>query len=93
MASAPRFLHIANGTAATDLITRAGIPGETMIWADPLHEGPVPLTASESELREVRARYLSDAAGQAFEEVRHELAESHAAVARSASCEELVLWF
>ena len=93
MASAPRFLHIANGTATTDLIARAGIAGDTSIWADPLHEGPVPRTASESDLLDTRARYLSNAAGEPFDEVRSWFASWHAAIARSAAYEELVLWF
>ena len=59
---ATRFLHLANGTATTDLIARAAIPGDTSIWADPLHDGPVPGALDESELRAVRARYISEMA-------------------------------
>jgi hypothetical protein len=38
----PRVLHVANGTSTTRTIEAAGIPGVTSIWADPLHDGPVP---------------------------------------------------
>ena len=40
--TATRFLHVANGTCTTKLIEAAGIPGALSIWADPLHDGPVP---------------------------------------------------
>jgi hypothetical protein len=93
MVSPTRFLHIANGTATTDLMTRAGIAGDTSIWADPLHEGPVPRTGTEGELLDIRARYLSNAAGEPFDEVRGWLTSWHDAIARSAAYEELVLWF
>ncbi len=90
----PRFLHIANGSATTDLIVRAGIPGETSIWADPLHEGPVPGAIDDRELRAVRARHLARTPDDApYEEVLADLTAWEGAIARSAVCDELVLWF
>jgi len=53
------FLHVANGTSTTGTIHDAGIPGESSIWADPLHDGPVPAGASDDELLEIRARHLA----------------------------------
>ena len=53
------FLHVANGTSTTRTITAAGIPGICSIWADPLHDGPVPSGLSDDELLDVRRRYLS----------------------------------
>ena len=53
-----RFLHVANGTSTTRLIEAAGIPGTCSIWADPLHEGPVPGGLTDAELLDVRMRYL-----------------------------------
>ena len=53
------FLHVANGTSTTGTIHDAGIPGESSIWADPLHDGPVPAGASDEELLEIRARHLA----------------------------------
>jgi hypothetical protein len=51
-------MHVANGTCTTRLITAAGLPGATSIWADPLHDGPVPHGLSDAELVEVRRRHL-----------------------------------
>ena len=53
-----RVLHVANGSCTTRLIEAAGIPGAQSIWADPLHEGPVPGGLDDAQLVEVRARYL-----------------------------------
>ena len=39
-------------------IEAAGIPGACSIWADPLHEGPVPAGLTDPELLDVRMRYL-----------------------------------
>ena len=53
-----RFHHVANGTCTTRLIHAAGIPGTLSIWADPLHDGPVPGELSDAELLDVRSRFL-----------------------------------
>ena len=42
------------------LIESAGLPGARSIWADPLHDGPVPADLTDRELMEVRARHLAD---------------------------------
>ena len=53
------FLHVANGTSTTMTIEAARIPGAVSIWADPLHDGPVPGNLTDEELLEVRARHLA----------------------------------
>ena len=50
-----RFLHVANGSSTTRTIAEAGIPGLLSIWADPLHDGPVPGGLTDEALLEVRA--------------------------------------
>ena len=49
-----RFLHVANGTSTTMTIEAAGIPGTVSIWADPLHDGPVPSGVTDEELIALR---------------------------------------
>jgi hypothetical protein len=89
-----RCLHIANGHATTTLIERSGLPGETSVWADVLHEGPVPGGITDEELRAVRAGHLAGSlAGAGYEDVLAGLSSWHSAVARSSGCDELVLWF
>jgi len=52
--TAPRFLHVANGTSTTATIEAAGIPGQLSIWADVLYEGPVPADLTDEELLALR---------------------------------------
>ena len=94
------FLHVANGTSTTRTIEAAGIPGRRSIWADPLYEGPVPGNLTDSELLEVRARFLSgpvDASGPTADSPAlnpvNDMREWRAVIAAHDAYEELVLWF
>ena len=87
-----RFHHTANGSATTALIERAGLPGSTSIWADPLHDGPVPAGLSDRELIALRARDFADADHDA-EGFVAEVERWRAAVDDVSSYDELVLWF
>ena len=88
----PRFLHVANGTCTTRLIEAAGIPGERSLWADPLHDGPVPGGLTDRQLLEVRMRHLGGDAGASVDPV-NDLRRWRAAIERHEACDELVLWF
>jgi hypothetical protein len=100
--SQTRFLHVANGGSTTATIEAAGIPGSRSIWADPLHEGPVPGGLNDDELLAVRTRYLGVpgdlewiawAGGDASQDPGNDLREWRAAIARHDTYDELVLWF
>src|SRR6476620_5327111 len=86
-----RYLHVANGTATTSIIELAGLAGATSIWADPLHEGPVPDVPDE-ELIAIRARYLAPA-DHAADDVAAEFRAWRAAVDAADTYDELVLWY
>lgn len=86
-------LHIANGTSTTTLIERAGIPGDCSIWADALHDGPVPGGLSNEELREVRAKYFAHLLGEDWRGWYDEVTRWDDAVQRVAEYDEVVLWF
>jgi hypothetical protein len=97
-----RFLHVANGTCTTRTIEAGGIPGVGSLWADPLHEGPVPAGVSDDELLDVRRRYLAASAAPAggvwagappARDPGNDMKEWRATIARHESYEELVLWF
>jgi hypothetical protein len=97
-----RFLHVANGSCTTRLIEAAGIPGRVSIWADPLHEGPVPGGLTDDELLDVRARYLAGPSDITFAawagrdpslEPVNDMREWRRTIERHASYDELVLWF
>jgi hypothetical protein len=85
-------LHVANGHCSTRLIEAAGLPGRTSIWADPLHDGPVPAGVPDDELLRVRARFLTPEFGL-VSDVEADLAGWRAVVDHHDAYDELVLWF
>jgi uncharacterized protein DUF1835 len=56
MASA---LHVTNGDATVPALRGTGLARRILVWADVLHEGPVP-AVDDAELRRVRAAFLAD---------------------------------
>ena len=91
----PRYLHVANGTSTTGTIEQTGIPGRTSIWADPLHEGPVPGHLADEQLLEVRARHLASGGDARIDpaETIAELRRWRQLIDDHASYDELVLWY
>ena len=85
------MLHVANGHATTGLIELAGLPGRTMVWCDPLHDGPVPGDISDDELIRMRAEHLRWP-GEALDDVVADLRAWRAAI-RQQDYDELVLWY
>jgi hypothetical protein len=86
-----RFLHVANGTSTTRTLKAAAIPGLRSIWADPLYEGPVPGGLSDTELRDVRARYLGGLDSRV--DPVNDMHRWREIIAAHDSYDELVLWF
>jgi uncharacterized protein DUF1835 len=85
------MLHLTNGDAAADVI-RAAVDGDVVPWRDVLHEGPVP-DVPHDELRQVRARFLSDGESPRYDEILAELTERDRRLAQRVGSEEVVLWF
>lgn len=85
-------LHVANGDCTTRLIERTGLPGKTSIWADALHDGPVP-DVGDDELVRIRAAFIADGLGVGSGEVEADLRQWRAAVDADDRYSELVLWF
>jgi len=88
-----RFLHVANGTCTTGIIRAAGIPGLRSQWADPLYEGPVPGGLTDSELIDVRERFLVGPDVVAGVERENSLKAWRRTIDRHESYDELVFWF
>jgi hypothetical protein len=86
------MLHVANGHCTTRLIESSGVPGRTMVWCDPLNDGPVPGNVSDEELLRTRAAFLAGTP-EAIDDVAADLAGWRAAVDDQDSYDELVLWF
>jgi hypothetical protein len=81
-------VHVTNGDSTAATLRAAGLAPQLVVWRDVLHEGPVP-AVGDSELREVRARFLG---GPDAETVRRTLAERDRALADGRDG-EYVLWF
>jgi hypothetical protein len=92
-----RFLHVANGDCTTDMIHEAGLPGTLSVWADALHDGPVPAGLSDEELLPIRAKFLagdSPAAGEGVPaDVAARLMRWRAVIEDTSAYDELVLWY
>jgi hypothetical protein len=88
-----RFFHVANGSATTNLIEAAGIPGRSSVWADVLYDGPVPGDVSDAELVRVRARHLSGLADAAYLDQVNGLQRWRDEIDDVSSYDELVLWY
>ena len=76
------MLHLTNGDSVC--LGDAGVPGEVLVWADVLHEGPVPAGLSLEELSEERGRFLQQPG--VFRERDQRLSDFH-------RHDEVVLWF
>jgi hypothetical protein len=96
-AATNRFLHVANGHATTGTMHMAGIPGTSYVWADVLHEGPVPGGLSDEQLLKIRARYLtalSDGSIESsYEDTLADMNACWAAIENDGSYDELILWY
>jgi hypothetical protein len=77
----------------TGTLPRAGVAGDTSIWADALHDGPVPGGISDDELLQLRAAFIADGLPLTTEQVVAGLREWRDAVDRSRNYDEVVLWF
>lgn len=88
------MLHLTNGDSAAEAIRSTGVGGDLLIWRDVLHEGPVPASASDAELREIRAGHIARAGWGEREEVLADfLRRDERLAAAMAAGEEVVLWF
>jgi hypothetical protein len=94
----PRLLHVLNGDTTREKLERSEVPGTFAVWADVLHEGPVPGEVSAERWREVRVRYHLSVGNSPIEgPLSYEQALEHyrgwdAALERYAEYEEVVIW-
>ncbi|HJU02325.1 MAG TPA: hypothetical protein VJ966_14110 [Actinomycetes bacterium] len=85
-------LHVTNGDIAADLLRRAGLAGDALVWADVLHEGPVPGGLDDDRLRRTRAEFLAGVDGVGAAEVRRRFEDRDRALAAGRDGRYL-LWF
>jgi hypothetical protein len=84
-------LHVANGSSVTMTLAKTGIGGAMSIWADPLHDGPVPGGIDDDALMLVRMQEhgMSPAAA----DPENDMQRWRQVIAEHDAYEELVLWF
>jgi RNA polymerase sigma factor (sigma-70 family) len=90
----PRMLHVLNGDSTRGIMERSDIPGTYSVWADVLHEGPVPGDLDDDEFRRVRTRFLSaldDWVSAEEGEAMYRRWDER--LASFAAYDEVVLWF
>ena len=85
------MLHVLNGDATREQLERAGVAGEITVWADVLHDGPVP-DLPAAQLRRVRADHLRHTFGVAGDQVDREFRRQEA-LDDFRRHEEVIFWF
>lgn len=89
-----RMLHVHCGDSSAGTLRRSDVPGDIIVWCDPLMEGPTPAGLSEEEWQRARAAYhvsvgyAKDAEGNLHWQQRQD-----EALQAFASYDEVVLWF
>ena len=84
------LLHVLNGDATRVSLERSGVPGDITVWADVLHDGPVPEVPA-ARLAAIRADHLTRRFGDA--EIVEREQERQDALDRYDRYEEVVFWF
>lgn len=87
------MLHITNGESVVGTFRQVRFPGTYLSWIDVLHDGPVPQTATLSELSDVRAQALAGFGAGDYEDIRAGFAARDQALESFRKHEEVVLWF
>ena len=85
-------LHVLNGDSTRRQLERSELAGTFTVWADVLHDGPVPGGLDPEAFRQVRAQHLASRAGQPEPEVLATLEVWDAALDAFNQHEEVVFW-
>jgi hypothetical protein len=87
------MLHVLNGDATREQLERSGVRGTLTVWADALHEGPVPAGLRPEDLRQVRARHFANLLGAHEQELVALVRGWDEALDRYAEFDEVIFWF
>jgi RNA polymerase sigma factor (sigma-70 family) len=92
-ASSPRFLHVLNGDSVRMTLEQSQVPGTFAVYAEVLHEGPVPREIGTRAWRETRARFISSAGYGSYADAKSIGEEWERRLEAYADYDEVVLWF
>jgi len=84
-----------NGDSARERFEPSGLPGDAIVYADALLEGPVPADVTDAEMQAIRERFWADAAPQQGRPSTAEslLARWQRGMESFPDYDEVVLWF
>jgi hypothetical protein len=85
-------LHIANGDSTAGTLRYAGLPGTVAVWADVLHEGPVPPDDDMDAWLAVRSRFHAGSVWS-YDEALSKGRQWQADLESFPSYHELLFWF
>ena len=93
MTHGSRLLHLLNGDATREPLERSGVPGDFAVWADVLHEGPVPAVDVDARTRrEIRARFIADSGWASYDDAIRTYEKWDEAIGRFSAYDEIVIW-
>ena len=92
-AESPRFLHVLNGDSVRGTLEHSDVPGAFAVYAEILHEGPVPPDSGTRAWREARSRYLSGRDYLPYADALRNLEAWDAKLDAFGDYDEVVLWF
>ncbi len=89
------MLHVHCGDASAEILKQTDVPGEVIVWCDPLCEGPLPAGVSAEAWDAARAASLATSLGDEVDEstCARWLNEQQARLDAIALHDEVVLWF
>ena len=85
------MLHVLNGDATREKLERSGVDGEITVWADVLHDGPVP-EVTPARLQRTRGEYLASSIRAPAAIIDREM-QRQEALANFQGHDEVVFWF
>lgn len=87
------MLHLRPGDDILPKLKEAGLPGEFIRWADALCIGPTPSGLSETQWRELRARFAADNHFFPYDEALRFLSDQDRNLMRFRDHDRVILWF
>jgi hypothetical protein len=85
-------LHVLNGDATRLPLERSPVEGTFSVWADALHDGPVPSGVTDDELARLRARHRAAQTPEHEEQIAAMALGWNAALAEYGRFDEVVFW-
>ena len=86
------MLHVRCGHDILGKLQAAGVPGQFLVWADPLCQGPT-RAANGEPWYELRSRFIARSCGGEAGRIAESLRAADEALERHDPGDELVLWF